>query len=108
MAKDFRVTITTPARAAEWLAAVGDDTVCVKSPIPHYATIPGREGPELVYDLDLEMLTKEQFDGLCIFLANKFSSPLDEVRAALSDTNYNLPILQSDCMLSVHNPQRWF
>ena len=102
--RDFWVTVTGE-RAAEWRQVLGTDTVAVLSPIPHRADLPGRPGA-LIHLMDLGALTGEQVGRLTAHLATKFGLPIEEVQAGLAEQG--VPILADDCMVAVHNPQRWF
>ena len=102
--KDFRVTITDPVRAAEWQEILGTTTVCVRSPIPTLGELPGHP-KALIYELDLNMLTPEQFENIVVFISKKFNEPVEAVRAGI--LILGMPILADDCMVIVENPQRW-
>jgi hypothetical protein len=104
MAEDFRVRVTNPERAAEWREVLGADIVCVRSPVPRRANLPGHLDA-LIYLLDLDLLTEEQRVKLVAHLSAKFGIPERRVAAEL-DT-HGLPVLAQDCSVSVHNPQRW-
>ena len=104
MGKDFTVTVCEPERRAEFEAIFGTATVHVKSPFPVRANLPGR--PDcLIYELDLELITREQRARLVAFLAEKFGISVEEVDALLEV--HGVPILAEDCVVGVANPQRW-
>jgi hypothetical protein len=105
VSKDFVVTIRGGTeRAREWVELFGTTRVCVRSPIPHRANLPGRPGA-LVYELDLAELTPAARARLVAYLAAKFGIPVAEVDLELEA--HGVPILADDCSVAVHNPQRW-
>lgn len=105
MGKDFTVTVYNPERKAEWEAMLGTATVHVKSPIPSRANLPGHPNT-LIYEMDLGFLTGGQRRRLVAHLAAKFGLPKREVARDLD--SHGVPILASDCVASVKNPQKWF
>lgn len=105
MSRDFKVTVFDPERAAEWQEIMGTTTLCVKSPIPSQASLPGIK-TALIYELDLDLLTEEQLHRLVTHIANKFNYTPEEVKEALPIQG--VPILADDCTVSMGNPQRWF
>ena len=106
MSRDFVVIVTQPDRAKEWLNAIGSISVCVQSPVPVNARLPGFDDPQSVYLLDLDTLSPNQQRGLIEHLARKFRIPLEDVRAGIAEQG--VPILAQDCFVSVTNPTRWF
>jgi hypothetical protein len=61
------------AREADFERVYGSTTVQVKSPIPHYATLPGFDEPQLVYLLDLEWAEREGHRARLVeFIAERF------------------------------------
>jgi hypothetical protein len=105
MSKDFRVTVNDVARREEWLAIFGTDTMCVESPIPENATLPGLDGTQRIYKLDLAELTDEQRARLVEHIGHKFGLEVDEVNELLDV--HGVPILADQCSVIVHNPQKW-
>jgi len=104
MGKDFTVTVCDPERKAEFEAILGTATVCVKTPFPVRANLPGHPDA-LVYELDLELITLKQRERLVAHLAEKFELPPAEVEANLND--HGVPILADDCVVGIANPLRW-
>lgn len=104
MAKDFTVTVTDPARAAEWEAVLGTARLHVRSPIPSRANLPGKPGAE-IYLLDLELLTPEQRQRLVAHLAERFGLPVEFVEKNLDVQG--VPILAEHCVVAISNPQKW-
>jgi len=91
-------------RAAAWRAVFGDDTIPLRSPVPHMASLPGR-GEELVYLLDIEALTADQRGRLVQHIASRFNYPAEEVDATLDD--HGCPILAEHVTVTIANPWRW-
>lgn len=104
MAKDFTVTVHDPERASEFATVFGTTTVCIRSPLPSLADLPGRPNA-LVYELDLAELTDDQRQRLINHIATKFSIPAEEVAAELDVVG--MPILAENVAIAIHNPQRW-
>lgn len=104
MSQDFTATVRDTVRVAEWEAVFGDTNVCIKSPVPIVANLPGRPGVP-IYELDLAQLTAVQRERLIAHIAAKFNIPADEVAADL-DT-IGVPILADDVTITIHNPQKW-
>ena len=102
--KDFKVTITDPERAAEWLVILGTTTVCVESPFPILANLPGHPRAE-IYLLDLDLLTVEQRERLISHLCRKFGVPAGEAETEIARAG--IPILAEHCILIIDNPIRW-
>lgn len=67
--------------------------------------MPGK-GRSLVYLLDLDLITPEQRQRLVEHISRKWGLPAAEVEADLDA--YGVPILDEDCIVTIHNPQRWF
>lgn len=106
MGKDFTATIVKKGeRADEWQEILGSTTINIKSPLPSYANLPGKP-KELIYELDLALLTAGQRYRLVTHLSTKFNMWADEVEAHLD--RVGCPILAEDVTITVHNPQRWF
>jgi hypothetical protein len=103
--KDFTATIHNPERAAEWQAILGTTTIYIRSPIPEFAQLPGHPNA-LIYYLDLDLLTEDQWTRLVIHLAYKFGLTAEDADAMLE--KHGLPILANDCKVTIHNPQRWW
>lgn len=101
MGKDFTVTVCNPERKAEWEAVLGTAAVHVRSPIPSRANLPGHPNV-LIYELDLDLLSKEQRARVIAHLAARFDVPEDEVARDLDSVG--VPILARDCVVSVKNP----
>lgn len=104
MSKDFQVTITNEERARTFAAIFDTATVYVESPIPCMAEVPGL-GEQRVYKLDMGLLTDNQRLRLENYLSGKFVLTEVEVRDYLAE--FGVPILASDCVVTVHNPQKW-
>jgi hypothetical protein len=104
MSKDFTVTVINPERVASFEAVFGSATVYVKSPIPEYADLPGL-GQRRVYKLDMALLTPEQRDRLVAYLSDQFRLGPVEANRLLDERG--MPILASDCVVSIANPQKW-
>lgn len=104
MAKDFLLTILEPMRAAEFREVFGTDTVCVRSPVPECANLPGKPA-EWIYLLDLDELTAAQRARLVGHLAAKFGYDPAYVDAGLEEEG--MPILVEDTVVTVLHPQRW-
>lgn len=100
--RDFGVIIHGP-RGDEWERVLGTRTFRVRSPIPSIADLPGKPGAQ-VYMLDLDEITPAQREALITHLAAKFAIARELVAAEI-DTG--VPILDEDCTVIVHNPQRW-
>jgi hypothetical protein len=105
MGEDFTVSVCNPERKAIWEAILGTATVHVKSPIPSRANLPGHPNT-LSYELDLDFLTEEQRQRLIAYVAARFGFSESEVAANLDSEG--MPILASDCVVSVKHPQKWF
>lgn len=103
MPKDFQVTVSG-ARAADFMAVFGTATVCVRSPLPEVANLPGI-GRALVYQLDLETIGEEERSRLVQHIAGRFGIPAGEVEREMD--SHGVPILAEDCAVAVHNPLRW-
>ena len=105
MSTDFTARIDgDDERTAAWRAVFGDDTIPLRSPIPHMANLPGR-GEELVYLLDIEALTVEQRGRLVQHIASRFNYPAKEVDDTLDD--HGCPILAEHVTVTIVNPWRW-
>lgn len=105
MSTDFTARIDgDDERTAAWRAVFGDDTIPLRSPIPHMANLPGR-GEELVYLLDIEALTADQRGRLVQHIASRFDYPAEEVDATLDD--HGCPILAEHVTVTIANPWRW-
>ncbi|MGJ3241131.1 MAG: hypothetical protein ACFE0Q_20645 [Anaerolineae bacterium] len=104
---DFTVTIyDTSDRADMWFRIFGNLTVPVQSFIPHCATLPGFDEPQRVYMLKLDAISDEERERLIDEIAQKFNADRETVATVLASDG--MPILASDCIITVHNPQRWF
>lgn len=106
MAQDFRVTLdTTSRRAAAFQRVFGRLEVCVQSPIPLLAILPGFDAPQAVFLLDLSLITPDERGRLVEWLAERFGLPAEEINSRLEMEG--LPILASECSLIIDHPQRW-
>lgn len=105
MARDFVLTIHDSERAAVAERVYGSPSVCVKSPFPQHASLPGFDTPQLVYELDLALLTPEQRERLVLYIAETFDYAPEEVRQSLDQEGF--PILAEGTAVVIHNPQRW-
>lgn len=93
---------TDPARAAEWQAVFGGDTVPVKSIIPTRANLPGHHNA-LIYEVDLSLLTAEMRARLISATASKFGLAADEVARDLDSVG--MPILADGVIVSSSDPR---
>lgn len=106
MGKDFVVRIRENTERAEtFMKVFGRLEVNVQSPVPFWANLPGYDEPQLVYLLDLKLITADERRRVIDYVTDKFSIPREVVEADL-DT-HGMPIRDEDCVLIVHNPQRW-
>ena len=106
MAKDFTVTILESSpRAVDFMKIFGRREVHIKSFIQQLIQLPDFDEPQPCYLLDLEFVSEDELTRLAIHLSEKFNANLDAVVAALRLTE--MPILASDCIVTVENPQRW-
>ena len=104
MSKDFQVTVTNEERAKHFVKIFGSATVYVESFLPVWANLPDIGECE-VYRLDMSLLTDDQLARLENYLSGKFVMTEVEVRDALA--THGVPILASDCVVHIDNPQRW-
>lgn len=104
MAKDFTVTVHNAERKATFERVLGTSTVCVRSLIPERVNLPGKPAT-LVYMLDLDQLTAEQWSRLQDHLASKFGLTPED---AASEMLRGVPVLEADCSVVIHSPGRWF
>lgn len=105
MGKDFTVTVDNPKRMDDWVSMFDTVTVHVTSPIPVEAFLPGFDEPQLIYELDLGLITKQQRQKLVRYLSQKFNIPMAEIDRQID--SHGVPILAADCMVTVHNPHKW-
>lgn len=106
MGKDFRVILDKDSSRAEtFMRVFGRLEVCVVSPFPHWANLPGFDEPQLVHSLDLDELTPAEHAALVTDIHDRFNIPEDEVKALVAARG--VPILASECTVLVDNPQRW-
>ena len=103
MSRDFEIVVHG-RRAEDLIHVFGSNRVCVRSPVPHWAILPGI-GPALVYEADLDLITLEQRARLVTLIAERFGLPETEVERELDA--HGLPLLADECSVVVHNPQRW-
>jgi hypothetical protein len=107
MAEDFKVTINARSdRAFDFLTVFGRLTVNVTSPVANLVPLPGHDELVRAFYLDLEMITPEERKRLVGHIANRFNVPPAEVEEGLDIVG--MPILDSDCIVTVLHPQRWF
>ena len=92
------VQVVDGKRKAFWMEVFGTDTLPVVGVVPQWATVPSREGPQLVYMLDLRVIGGEQRARLVGALAEKFGLPVEEV-AGLLDV-HGVPVLADDVVLT--------
>lgn len=105
MGRDFVVTVSDSERLRVWIDMFDAIQVHVTSPIPEMAELPGFDDDQLVYMVDLALISSRQRQKLVHYLANKFGIDSAEVEAGLDE--HGVPILASDCMITIHNPQKW-
>lgn len=106
MSKDFRVIIDAgTSRAATFEQVFGRREVCVQSPIPVLATLPGFDEPQPVLLLDIEQLSIDELGRLVDHLVTRFGLTRTEVHERLAADG--VPILASECSIVIENPQRW-
>lgn len=105
MGKDFVVSVSDPERAKFFQEVFGRTEVCVKSPVPTLAGLPGFDEPQPVFFLDLELITPEERERLIQHISQRWNIPSQEVAAQLDE--HGVPILDQHCYVAVHNPQRW-
>ena len=106
MGKDFKVILDKDsARAETFMRVFGRLEVCVMSPLPQWANLPGFDEPQPVHLLDLDELTPAENAALIADLHSRFGIPEVEVKALVAESG--VPILASECTILVKNPQRW-
>jgi len=106
MAKDFTVTISESSpRVADFIKCFGRRELHIKSFIPQLMELPDFDEPQPCYLLDLEFVSEEELNRLAIHLSEKFNANLETVIGVLR--NSEMPILATDCVVSVENPQKW-
>ena len=106
MGKDFTATISGNSERAEtWRWVLGTETICIKSPYPAYANLPGKPNVG-IYELDLSLLTDDQRERLIRYISEKFDIPLIDVANDLDEIG--CPVLTEDVRITIHNPQKWF
>ena len=90
-------------RGEEWERITGRRTFPVQSPIPCIAeSLPGREGPQRVYLLDIEALDIQTAKRIVNHLCAKFGLTGPEAAEELSK---GIPILAEDCVVAT--TPRW-
>lgn len=89
----WTVTVTDPARAAEWREFLGTDTVPVTGPFPDAGLKPDGSTASF-YHLDLEAVDAESVARLVAHLGPKFNLSPAEAEAALRE--HGVPILSDD------------
>ena len=97
------VTVTDPARVADFKRVFGSATVPVKVrlPIPQQASIPagyqGRQVERPCYQLDIGALTNEQRENLIAYTMERFGMSRAECVAELPR---GFPILADSCLFT--------
>lgn len=86
-------------RGRDWQNAVGTRTFPVTAAKPEPASVLGNV--VMAYFLDLTRVTPQLRDRIEHFLAERFSNPLDQVRAEIRD--HGIPIIAKN----VVTPQGW-
>ncbi len=104
MGKDFTVTLFGE-RGEEYEKVIGTRTINVRSPFPEARRLEGKAESELVYMVDLDLLTDEQRKKLIEHVANKFGADVRAVEAAINALG--LPIRASETVVTVDHPQKW-
>lgn len=95
------------ARADEFRAVFGSDTVPICSPIPARAVLEGIEpdgsaGERDVFLLDVAQVEARALARLYDHLAQKFGVPVETVAGFVLE--HGLPILASACVVQVYQP----
>lgn len=104
--KDFKVILSeTSARADDFRAVFGRLEVCIQSPLPRLANLPGFDVPQRVYLLDLDALTEAEEARLVQHISTKLNVGVEDVILHLH--NSGVPILADECVVVVDHPQRW-
>jgi hypothetical protein len=103
MTTNFTATINNPARAAEWKAILGSTTVPITSDHPTLATLPGHAKAQMIYQLDLDQLTEEQWNRVIEHVATKFEYAIKWIEDLLPE--HGIPILAQDVTVTVERPQ---
>lgn len=84
-------------RAEWWRHCYGSLDVPLLSPIPEWRR--GPDGtPQRFFKVDMRRLTDEQRERVAAFVADKFSVPIDDVRADMERDG--IPILADDVIVS--------
>lgn len=97
MSPDYTVTVHDPERAATFERIFGSATAPVRAPTPVLTALPGR-GCALVYELDLDRLTREQRTRLIFYVAERFGH--DAQRAAKQLHFLGMAILAEGCTVT--------
>lgn len=106
MGADFTVLIHEETeRAKNFMEVFGRLRVNVMSFIPSMVNVPGFDEPQAAYMLDLALITPAERGRLIDHLAARFGIAAQEVELLIH--TMGVPILASDCTLTVENPQRW-
>jgi hypothetical protein len=103
MPSDFEVTLTGE-RGAEWERVIGRKTFPVRSPVPILAKLPGIPRAH-VYLLDLSLIEPAVLEKIVAHMGAKFGLTPEEERQEIAEKG--IPILDEDCMVTIHNPQKW-
>ncbi|NJN53568.1 MAG: hypothetical protein HC804_01730 [Anaerolineae bacterium] len=83
--------VTDPERAERWREVFGTDEVAIMSPVPSHANLPGFDEPQLVYRMDLSVVTPEARARLVQQTAERFGLDTAVVDADLE--REGMPIL---------------
>src|SRR5688500_11556702 len=106
MAKDFKVKVFDGTKRAETFTKVFERTeVCVLSPLPVLAALPCFDEPQIVFMLDLHEITHEERQRLVNHISNEFN--LNPMLVDNQIAQNGVPILASECTLTIENPQVW-
>lgn len=107
MGRDFHAVVDKHTeRGTAWKYIFGRFDVCIVSPQPQLAELPGFDEPQPVYLIDLDLLTSQEMNRLVYYLSGKFSQPPEQVRQEIK--KHGVPILADECTVVIENPLRWF
>lgn len=93
----YQAKILNPKRKEFWVKALGTDTVPVVSPYPTKENLPGLEGKQDVFFLNLTLLSEDQIGGVCALMSENFNIPLKEVQSEIY--GHGVPILAKDIIV---------
>lgn len=106
MGKDFKVKVfDNTERAKDFMKVFGRTEVCVSSPLPVYVGVPGFDEPQAAYLLDLKEITADERARLVTHISERFGLDAGEVGALVNLRG--VPILASECVLTIENPWKW-